>query len=102
MPHHLSHGQTLPQAEFQIVVSGICETPNCFPTIELLDEICQICLMYFTSPSRAKSKTPLDLVEEENLDGSITEACHGAPDTGILDLCWVGSGLFPFLLLLFL
>lgn len=77
MPHHLSHRKTLPHAEFQIVVSGISEASKCFPTIELLDEICQICLMYFTSSSRATSKMPLDLVEEETLYGSTTDICHG-------------------------
>lgn len=107
MPHHLSHRKTLPHAEFQTVVSGISEASKCFPTIELLDAICQICLMNFTSSSRATSKMPLDLVEEETLYGSTTEVCHGlgemsAPNTGILDLCGMGSGLFPFLQLLFL
>lgn len=56
MPHHLSHRKTLPHAEFQIVVSGISEASKCFPTIELLDEICQICLMYFTSSSCGQIK----------------------------------------------
>lgn len=90
---------------FPIVVFGVFEASKCFPTIDFLDERCPICLLSFTSSARGQIKDAMKLSRREVMRfyySSLSEAWRmNAPDAGILQLCWMGSGHFPFLLLLF-